>query len=158
MDKSKKPFSPQHLLHNFDSKALTSKNNWPIVAGVIVGALILGILSGFGGNMLTSNNSSKSPAKDGGVNGSPDGVESAGILDKETFKDDAEGVLKEGGFEGEGSFHLERPGGISQNVYMTSTTVDLSQFLNKKVRVLGATFESEKAGWLMDVGYIEIMK
>ena len=158
MDKSKKPFSPQHLLHNFDSKALTSKNNWPIVAGVIVGALILGILSGFGGNMLTSNNSSKSTANGSGVNESPDDVESAGILDKETFKDDAEGVLKEGGFEGEGSFHLERPGGISQNVYMTSTTIDLSRFLDKKVRVWGATFEAEKAGWLMDVGYIEIMK
>jgi len=158
MDKQSKPFSPQHLLHNFDSKALTSKNNWPIVAGVIVGALILGILSGFGGTMLTSNNSSKSPTTGGNGDESSDGVESAGILDKETFKDEAEGVLKEGGFEGEGSFHLERPGGISQNVYMTSTTVDLSQFLEKMVRVWGATFEAEKAGWLMDVGYIEVIK
>lgn len=158
MDKSSKTFSPPHLMHNFDLKAVTSKNNWPIVAGVIVGALILGILSGFGGTLLTSNNSSKSTSSNGASEGSDDSIGSAGILDKETFKDDAEGVLKEGGFEGEGSFHLERPGGISQNVYMTSTTIDLSQFLGKKVRVWGATFETEKAGWLMDVGYIEVIK
>lgn len=158
MDTSSKKISPPHSLHSFDSKALTSKNNWPIVAGVIVGALILGILSGFGGTLLTSNNSSKSTSSNEASEGSDDSIGSAGILDKETFKDDAEGVLKEGGFEGEGSFHLERPGGISQNVYMTSTTIDLSQFLGKKVRVWGATFETEKAGWLMDVGYIEVIK
>lgn len=158
MDKSSKTFSPQHLLHNVDSKALTLKNNWPIVAGVIVGALILGIVSGFGGTLITSNNSSKSTSSNGDSEGSDDSIGSAGILDKETFKDEAEGVLKEGGFEGEGSFHLERPGGIAQNVYMTSTTIDLSQFLKKKVRIWGQTFSAEKAGWLMDVGYIEVIK
>jgi len=67
-------------------------------------------------------------------------------------------VLKEGGFEGEGTFHLERPGGDDQNVYLTSTTVDLSEFIDKKVSIWGATFDSEKAGWLMDVGFIEIVK
>lgn len=158
MDTSSKKTSPSHLLHNLDSKAVTSKNNWPIVAGVIIGALVLGGLSGFGGTLLTSNDFSKSTSSNGASVGSDDSLGSAGILDKETFKDDAEGVLKEGGFEGEGSFHLERPGGISQNVYMTSTTIDLSQFLGKKVRVWGATFETEKAGWLMDVGYIEVIK
>ncbi len=81
-----------------------------------------------------------------------------GIFDKKTFKDQAEGILKEGGINGEGNFHLERPGGESQNVYLTSTTIDLSQFLNKKVRVWGQTFSSEKAGWLMDVGLVEILK
>lgn len=82
---------------------------------------------------------------------------SAGIQDKKTFKDKAEGILREGGIDGEGQFHLERPGGESQNVYLTSTTVDLSQYLGKKVRVWGETFKAEKAGWLMDVGLIEIL-
>lgn len=82
---------------------------------------------------------------------------SAGIQDKKTFKDKAEGTLREGGIDGEGQFHLERPGGESQNVYLTSTTVDLSQYLGKKVRVWGETFKAEKAGWLMDVGLVEVL-
>lgn len=159
MNKKSDPLSPKHLLHNFDTKALTSKNNWPIVAAVIVGAVILGIVSGYGGTFLSSSGSaSKTNSATGDGERSADAKDSAGIMDKETFKDQAEGVLKEGGFEGEGSFHLERPGGDDQNVYMTSTTVDLSQFLEKEVRVWGATFATEKAGWLMDVGYIEVIK
>lgn len=82
----------------------------------------------------------------------------AGIADKKTFRDQAEGVLKEGGIDGEGNFHLERPGGKSQNVYLTSSTVDLSQYVGKKVRVYGETFSAEKAGWLMDVGLIEVIQ
>lgn len=81
-----------------------------------------------------------------------------GIVDKKTFRDQAEGVLREGGIDGEGTFHLERPGGQSQNVYLTSSTVDLSKYIGKKVRVYGKTFAAEKAGWLMDVGFIEIIK
>ncbi len=81
-----------------------------------------------------------------------------GISDKKTFKDQAEGVLKEGGIEGEGAFHLERPGGKSQNVYLTSSTVDLSQYVGKKVRVHGETFAAQTAGWLMDVGLVEILQ
>ena len=83
---------------------------------------------------------------------------SAGIVDKKTFKDNAEGLLKEGGIDGEGNFHLERAGGESQNVYLTSTTVDLSQFVGKKVKVWGETFSAEKAGWLMDVGLVEVLQ
>jgi hypothetical protein len=81
----------------------------------------------------------------------------AGIVDKKTFKDQAEGILREGGIDGEGNFHLERQGGQSQNAYLTSSTVDLSQYIGKKVRVWGQTFKGEKAGWLMDVGLVEIL-
>lgn len=81
-----------------------------------------------------------------------------GIADKKTFKDKAEGILREGGIDGEGNFHLERPGGESQNVYLTSTTVDLSLYIGKKVRVWGQTFSGQKAGWLMDVGLVEILE
>ena len=79
-----------------------------------------------------------------------------GSNDTTTFKDTAEGTLKEGGIEGEGQFHLERPGGESQNVYMTSSLVDLSQFLGHKVKVWGQTQKAQKAGWLMDVGRVEV--
>ncbi len=83
-------------------------------------------------------------------------VTKAGIKDKAVFKDKATGILKKGGIDGEGSFHLERPGGESQNVYLTSSTVDLTQFVGKKVEVWGKTYKAKKAGWLMDVGYIEV--
>ncbi len=82
----------------------------------------------------------------------------AGIKDLKLFPDSAEGILREGGIDGEGSFHLERPGGKSQYVYLTSSTIDLSQFVGKKVRVWGKTYKAEKAGWLMDVGYLEVLK
>jgi len=81
---------------------------------------------------------------------------SAGVVDKSTFKDSAEGILREGGIDGEGNFHLERPGGVSQNAYLTSSTVDLSKYIGKKIKVWGQTLQAQKAGWLMDVGLVEI--
>lgn len=116
---------------------------------VIIVALILGTVIGFVLNKLqpqqaNNNASSQNQPKN-----------SAGIADKKTFKDKATGVLQEGGIDGEGSFHLERPGGESQNVYLTSSTVDLSAYIGKKVRVWGETFQAQKAGWLMDVGLVE---
>ncbi|MSU25668.1 MAG: hypothetical protein EXS44_00185 [Candidatus Levybacteria bacterium] len=80
------------------------------------------------------------------------------IVDSEiskTFKDTAEGMLKDGGIDNEGQYHLVRPGGESQNVYLTSSLVDLSKFLGKKVKVWGQTNSSKKAGWLMEVGQVE---
>jgi len=80
-----------------------------------------------------------------------------GSKDETTFKDIAEGELKKGGIDGEGSHHLERPGGPSQNVYLTSSIVDLDRFTDRKVKVWGETFASQKAGWLMDVGKLEVL-
>lgn len=79
-----------------------------------------------------------------------------GSEDLETFKDIAEGKLEEGGIEGEGQFHLVRPGGESQNVYLTSSLVDLSQFVGRKIKVWGQTQAAQHAGWLMDVGRVEV--
>ncbi len=80
-----------------------------------------------------------------------------GSKDTETFKDTTEGVLKEGGVEGEGQYHLVRPGGDSQNVYLTSSLVDLSQFMDRKIKVWGETQKAQKAGWLMDAGRVEVI-
>lgn len=79
-----------------------------------------------------------------------------GSGDASTFKDITEGVLKTGGIAGEGQYHLVRPGGDSQNVYLTSSTVDLSQFVGQKIKVWGQTQTAQKAGWLMDVGKVEV--
>lgn len=81
-----------------------------------------------------------------------------GLVDQETFRDSAEGVLVKGGINGEGSHHLVRPGGESQNVYITSSTVDLDLFADHKIKVWGETFSAQKAGWLMDVGRVEVVE
>lgn len=81
-----------------------------------------------------------------------------GSKDEQTFRDKAEGVLEEGGTDGEGTHHLVRSGGPSQNVYLTSSVVDLGDFVGKKVEVWGETFKGEKAGWLMDVGRIKVLE
>lgn len=81
-----------------------------------------------------------------------------GVADEKTFKDSAEGQLEKGGADGEGSHHLVRPGGESQNVYLTSSIIDLDQFVGRKVKVWGETFAAQKAGWLMDVGKLEVLE
>lgn len=81
-----------------------------------------------------------------------------GSNDNKTFKDEVEGVLEEGGIEDEGQFHLVRPGGESQNVYLTSSTIDLSKYLKRKVKIRGQTQKAKVAGWLMDAGRLEVLE
>jgi len=82
----------------------------------------------------------------------------AGIADESEFSESVEGTLVEGGIENEGTHHLERSGGVSQNVYLTSTVIDLQSFVGKKVQVWGDTLSGQKAGWLMDVGKIKAVE
>lgn len=149
---------PTHLLHTINNSANSSKNPILLLTGVIVGALILGAFTGYGIQAITGGSTTSGSTKNIHETDETGAKTSAGILDTETFPDEVEGVLQEGGFEGEGSFHLVREGGESQYVYLTSTTVDLSEFIGKEVKIYGQTFAAEKAGWLMDVGYIEVMK
>jgi hypothetical protein len=120
---------------------------------ILTTAIILGVGTGYFARTFTpgaktsSSDSKSAPIKM---------TRSEGVLDKKRFPDSAEGKLKKGGIDGEGSFHLERSGGESQNVYMTSSIVDLSKYIGKKVKVWGETQKAQKAGWLMDVGYIEV--
>lgn len=79
-----------------------------------------------------------------------------GTKNTKLFPDDATGIVREGGVDGEGTHHLERKGGPSQNVYLTSSSVDLTKLVGKTVTVWGKTYAAEKAGWLMDVGYVEV--
>jgi hypothetical protein len=132
-----------------DQKKLWSLGNFLIF---IFLAIVLGSLVGFTASKLSLGKKESTSSKTANTAGTK-----VGITDKKTFKDSAEGVLKEGGIDGEGNFHLVRPGGESQNVYLTSSTVDLSPFVGKKVRVWGQTFTGQKAGWLMDVGLVEVL-
>ena len=81
-----------------------------------------------------------------------------GSKDESAFPDPAEGVLVKGGIEGEGSHHLLREGGVSRNVYLTSSVLDLDVFVDHLVEVSGETFNAQKAGWLMDVGRVEVLE
>lgn len=79
-----------------------------------------------------------------------------GLADEATFRDSAEGILETGGIDGEGTHHLVREGGESQNVYLTSTVIDLESFTGKKVTIWGETISARNAGWLMDVGKVKV--
>lgn len=77
----------------------------------------------------------------------------------QTFRDQAEGVVeKNSDLEkyAQGTHKLIRPGGESQTAYLTSSVLDLDDFVGKKVKVYGETFGSSKVGWLMDVGKVEV--
>lgn len=143
------------MLHSFASQSIASLFS-PKFLGIIAVVVLVGVGVGYfasskGGVGLSTGSTTLnagSKVEKGTVVGSDD---------TKTFKDKTEGVLEEGGIEGEGQFHLVRPGGDSQNVYLTSSIVDLSQFLKKKIRVWGQTNSAKKAGWLMDVGRVEVL-
>ena len=115
---------------------------------IIFFAVVLGVGSGYGLSKLGLF-SAASPQK---VNTETE----VGVKDAKTFKDSAEGKLIKGGIDGEGTHHLKRSGGESQNVYLTSSVVDLDVYVGKTVKVYGETFAAQQAGWLMDVGRLEI--
>ncbi len=81
-----------------------------------------------------------------------------GVKDASTFRDTATGTVAEndGKITTEGTYILVR-GDASQNVYLTSSVIDLSKYAGKKVQVWGETFQGQKAGWLMDAGRIKVL-
>ena len=126
---------------------------WPFILGSF-----LVVLGGVGvAWMLSSkviNKSGTSVAAPGAKATSTE----AGVLDPKVKYDNATGDLKEGGIGSEGTYHIERDGGPSHFVYLTSSVVDLGSFVGKKVEVWGETLASKKAGWLMDVAKIQVVQ
>ena len=128
----------------------------------IVPLLLIIVLIGAGiftGLMLTSVNKSK--ASQGNVlseeNLAPEIKENF----SQTFKDEAEGIVeKNDDFEkyAQGPWKLIRTGGESQTAYLTSSVMDLDEFIGKKVKVYGETFGSDQVSWLMDVGKVEVIE
>ena len=128
----------------------------------IVPLLLIIVLIGAGiftGLMLSSVNKSK--ASQGNVlseeNLAPEIKENF----SQTFKDEAEGIVeKNDDFEkyAQGPWKLIRAGGESQTAYLTSSVMDLDEFIGKKVKVYGETFGSDQVSWLMDVGKVEVIE
>ncbi len=127
----------------------------PKGAPVILAALV--ILAGVATGFLLSSQQTSLPF----LGGKPKVIKTekmAGSTDVKTFKDVAEGTLEKGGIDGEGTHKLIRPGNESQIVYLTSSVINLDDFVGKKVRIWGETFSAQKAGWLMDVGRVEVLE
>lgn len=134
---------------------------------LLVGGLIAAVVLGLGTGYVAASKTSTTTVDTSQTTNQTDSTAAApaikvgqvfGSKDAGAFKDQAEGVLVVGGVGGEGSHHLLRPGGASQNVYQTSSVMDLSQFENARVKVFGETFKAQKAGWLMDVGRVEVLE
>lgn len=81
-----------------------------------------------------------------------------GVADESTFRDDAIGSIEKGGLDGEGSHKLIRPGGADQTAAVTSSIIDLDQFVGRKVHVWGETMNSQKVAWFMDIGKLEVLE
>jgi hypothetical protein len=146
------PTSSNHVMQSFTPE----KKRIPFITVVLVFLLVigLGVGAGYGASVYSAQTGTTLIPKALNPNAPVKG-KTYGDGDVATFKDVAEGNLQSGGIEGEGQYHLVRLGGDSQNVYLTSSSVDLSQFIGSKVKVWGQTQAAQKAGWLMDVGKIQ---
>lgn len=134
---------------------------------LVIAIVLLGIGTGFVGATLSAPKGQVAQLQQSGNETSETGDEGetipvakvgqvVGAKDASAFKDPVEGVLVAGGVGGEGSHHILRPGGPSQTAYLTSSVMDLKTFEGARVKVWGETFKAQKAGWLMDVGRLEV--
>ena len=144
------------VVHAFEEKKSTMDRKAFII---LFAAIFLGGLTGVIGASLGGRGPGADTAETtASVEEAAESGAIIGSTEEGDFTDQAEGILKEGGIEGEGAYHLERPGGVSQNVYLTSSVIDLSEYIDRKVKVWGETNAAKKAGWLMDVGRLQILE
>ncbi len=139
-------------------KPLKEEESKPVKpAPFLVLAVILGVVSGF--LFFTSlGKANISLSKDKSSITNVSSGTTVGSTSTKDFPDCTEGQLavNDGKITDEGSHMLIRPGGTSQTVYLTSSVLDLNQFVGKNVQVCGQTYQGQKAGWLMDVGRVTI--
>lgn len=141
-------------LHKIPLRVVPPKMTLPtIIPLVIVVAIVAaGIFSG-----LVLSSRSKSASQGAAINQEelpPEQKESFA----QTFRDEAEGTVERNDAldkYAQGTHKLVRPGGEDQTAYLTSSVLDLDEFVGKKVKVFGETFGSQQVGWLMDVGKVE---
>lgn len=146
-----------------EKKSMNGKQTKMLVTGIALVAIIAGLGTGYGAFKLkmksATDNGGSSPQADLQVAGDVINVGDVfGVKDDKTFKDSAEGYIEIGGIDGEGSHSLLREGGVSQTVYLTSSITDLDKLAGMKVKIWGETFKGQKAGWLMDVGRVQIIE
>ena len=119
---------------------------------IIVGA---GIASGL---IMSSRNKSAAAGAANSVAGD-DVTQEVKQSFNQTFSNEAEGTIEKNETldkYAQGTHKLLREGGESQTAYLTSSVLDLDQYIGKKVKVFGETFGSSQVGWLMDVGKVEV--
>lgn len=150
--------TPTVKIENAPKKvAMDKKQSSTLTTVGLIAAVALVVLAGVStGYALAQNKDGIKSVTTGGVLSDSKSEKTAGELQDGVKYDEAEGKLVVGGIEGEGSHHLERAGGESQNVYLTSSSVDLEAYAGKTVKVWGVTFDAQKAGWLMDVAKLEV--
>ncbi len=159
VDVSTIPNDNQSSVYSQKTEPMAKKRN-PLVLALSIVAVLAGVATGFGGHKLSANSSFGGNSAEPLQQVAGETVNKGDVFgssDKDAFKDTAEGYLEAGGIEGEGSHKLIRPGGVSQTVYLTSTVTDLDKLVGMEVKIWGETFKGQKAGWLMDVGRIEVL-
>jgi hypothetical protein len=135
-----------------DFETTREKSFWQEILLPAVVILVIITVGGVTGYFLAERGS--------GASGEAKLVQSAietGIKDDRVFRDSAVGKIVVNEKEDEGSHLLLRPGGPSQTAHLTSSVVDLNNFVGKCVQVWGETQSAQKAGWLMDVGRVKIL-
>lgn len=132
---------------------------------IILISLVVILLGGATGYLLntaipseTKTNSEDTVIGSKVVKNSSGEISEEGLKDESLFPDKAQGELQvnDGKLTQEGTHILVRPGGAAQTVYLTSSAVDLDKFVGKQVEIWGQTNTAQKAGWLMEVGYVKL--
>lgn len=136
------------------------KRSFASILPVVVITVLLGVGSGFLLNKVVPAGAVPGDAETPVAQVATGDVKAGdvfGSADAKAFADSVTGYLEAGGIEGEGSHRLLRAGGETQTVYLTSSVTDLSKFEQMEIKVWGETFRGQKAGWLMDVGRVEVV-
>jgi len=134
------------------------------ILAISIVAICLGVLTGFGINKIKGPGSGGSgPGGRGNSNieqVAGDKVKAGdtfGVDDPDTFDTNAIGYIQKAEIADEGTHRLVRPGGVSQTVNLISSVTDLDKFEGMEIKVYGETFKSQKGGWFMDVGRVEVI-
>jgi hypothetical protein len=141
------------LVHTLDGSKKPNVMRYVVLLVIV----LAGIGSGFILSKTLGNPASKSSGTGTSQTSNSGEPNPQSATTNQVFSDSAEGDLQENTSKMEGSFQLVRPGGVSQTVYLTSSVLDLSKYVGKKVKVWGQTYAAKSAGWLMDVGKIETL-
>ncbi|MFC1790489.1 hypothetical protein ACFLZP_03335 [Patescibacteria group bacterium] len=121
--------------------------------------IVFGSITGFFLSRRRTASSGLNSQKIGGKKELVAGSE-AGSKDEKSFRDEAQGRLEKNDFSkiSEGSHLLKRVGGESQTAYLTSSILNLDDYLGTCVQVWAETYAGQEVGWLMDVGRIKVLK
>lgn len=160
-----RPVSIDNQTSSYNSAGTTPLKSTPmnnrlqktiIISSII--AVVAGVATGFGGyKLMAKSQQPVGPATQPVTGQALKAGDVFGSQNTDAFKDSAQGYLTKGGLDGEGSHKILRPGGETQTVYLTSSVTDLDQFDGMEVKIWGETFKAQKAGWLMDVGRVEVV-